>query len=148
MAQLMTVVSFSEMAPAEHVSGRLRDAGFYSEIRDESGEQKWLLLHRTPRYQMRVLVPEEQAEAATAKLLEWAKTEPLLAGAARCPECGSFRVEFGQFSRRTIMGALPAVAAATGVIERDFYCESCHYTWPAEPPEPEPERDVLNWSKK
>lgn len=148
MAQLMTVVSFSEMPPAEKIAGRLRDEGFYSEIRDEAGQQKWLHFNRAPRFHMRVLVPEEQAEAAAAKLLEWQASEPVLATAARCPECGSFRVQFGQFSRRTILGALPSVAAATGVIERDFYCEGCQFTWPAEPPEPEPERDALNWSKK
>jgi hypothetical protein len=144
----MTVISFSEMAPAESIAAKLREAGFYAEIRDESGEQKWLLFNRHPRFHMRVVVPEEQAEAAAAKLKEWDTPTSVLAGAARCPECGSFRVEFGQFSRRTIMGALPSVAAATGVIERSFYCESCHYTWPAEAPEPEPERDALNWSKK
>jgi hypothetical protein len=57
-------------------------------------------------------------------------------------------VEYPQFSRRTVLGALPAIAAAAGVIEKDYYCEACHYTWPAEPPKAEPEKDVLGWEKK
>ena len=64
----------------------------------------------------------------------------------KCPECGSSRIEFPQFSRRTLMGALPAALAATGVIAQEYYCESCHFTWPAEV-KAEPELDILNWPK-
>ena len=38
--------------------------------------------------------------------------------------------------------------AAAGVIERDYYCDDCHFTWPEQPPKPEPELDILNWPKK
>src|SRR4030095_9378091 len=76
------------------------------------------------------------------------RTNGVLSQAVRCPECGSMRIEYPQFSRRTIMGALPSALAAAGVIERDFYCEACHFTWPAEPPKPGPNLDSLWWSKK
>jgi hypothetical protein len=147
MDQLMTIVSFNELAPAEKLATRLRDAGFQAEVRDESGEQKWKLFNLHPRAHIRVLVPKQVADAATAQLKEWSPADESLAVAVRCPECGSLRVEYPQFSRRTIMGALPAALAAAGVIERDYYCEACHFTWPAEPPEPGPELDSLWWPK-
>jgi len=148
MAQLMTIVSFNDLEPAEVLSGKLRDAGFHAEIRDESAEQKWKLFNLHPRAHIQVIVPEQESDAATAAAIEMDRSTGLLAQAVRCPECGSMRVEYPQFSRRTIMGALPSALAAAGVIERDFYCESCHFTWPAEPPKPKPDLDPLWWSKK
>lgn len=79
---------------------------------------------------------------------EWAVEGGAAARAVRCPECGSLRVEYPQFSRKTLMGALPSALATAGLIERDFYCEVCHFTWPPDPPKPEPELDILNWPKK
>ena len=148
MAQLMTIVSFNDLPPAESLSTRLRDAGFHAEVRDDSGEQKWQLFNLHPRAHIHVTVPETEADAAIAAARRWDASDSLLSLAVRCPECGSMRVEYPQFSRRTLMGALPSALAAAGVIERDFYCEACHFTWPAEPPTPDPETNILGWSKK
>jgi hypothetical protein len=147
MAQVTTIASFNESAPAEEIASRLRDAGYQAEVRDESNEQKWKLYNLHPKAQIRVIVPESQIREAEAKLREWDNADGALSAAVRCPECGSARIEYPQFSRRTIMGAFPAALAAAGVIERDFYCEACHYTWPAETPVPEPELDPLGWPK-
>jgi hypothetical protein len=147
MPEFISIAAFNEREPAEELAGRLRGAGYESEVFDESIEQKWHLMQIRPHAHMRVRVAESQTERALQQLQEWIK-EGLLTRAVRCPECGSTRVEYPQFSRRTIMGALPAIAAAAGMIERDYYCEACHYTWPAEPSKPEPERDRLNWRKK
>ena len=148
MAQIMTLVAFNELEPAEALSARLREAQFQSEVRDDSGEQKWKMFNLHPRAHMQVVVPEEQHEAALAQIREWHASDGVLAEAAICPECASTRVEFPQFSRRTVLGALPSVLAAAGVIEQNFYCEACHFTWPAEPPKAEPELDILGWPKK
>lgn len=148
MAQLMTLVSFDEIEPAEKLAERMREAGLTAEIRDDSGEQKWKMFNLSPRAHIQVVGPERDADIAFTKLTEWDKADGALAEAVRCPECGSTRIEYPQFSRRTIMGAWPAALAAAGVIEKDFYCNSCQYTWPAEPPKPEPETDRLNWPKK
>jgi hypothetical protein len=147
MAQLMSIVSFNETEPAEKLASRLRDAGYHAEVRDESGEQKWQLFNMRPRAHVQVILPEEEADRAMNDLKTWDGTDGALSHAVRCPECGSTRVEYPQFSRRTILGALPSAFAAAGVIERDFYCEACHYTWPAEPPKPGPDVDRLNWPK-
>lgn len=144
----MTLVSFNELAPAEALAARLRAANFQAEVRDDSGEQKWKLFNLHPRAHMQVVVPEEQHERASAQIQEWDRTDGALAEAVVCPECRSTRIEFPQFSRRTVLGALPAVAAAAGIIEQNFYCEACHFTWPATPPKAGPELDILGWPKK
>lgn len=147
MQQLITVATFNSRAPAERLITRLLEAGFQADLQDESGEQKWKLFNLTPRAHLRVRVHSDEEEAAFAKLSEW-KDDPVLADAVQCPECGSSRVEFPQFSRRTIVGALPAALAAAGVIEQDYFCGACNFTWPALSPGPEPELDRLNWPKR
>jgi rubredoxin len=146
MEQLITVATFNEREPAEQIAARLRQAGLKAEVYDESDEQKWKLFNLNPRAHMRVRVHSAEEERALAVLVEWRHTEPALAQGIYCPECGSSRVEFPQFSRRTILGALPAALAATGVIAQEFYCESCHYTWPPVKPA-DPDLDILNWPK-
>jgi uncharacterized protein with PIN domain len=146
MEQLITVATFHLAGPAERLASRLRSAGFSSSVYDESNEQKWKLFNLKPRAHLRVRVRASEEDAALAQLAEW-KNDSILEDSARCPECGSSRIEFPQFSRRTIMGALPAALAATGIIEQEFYCESCHFTWPAEAAAPEEERDILGWPK-
>lgn len=125
---------------------RLRDAGFQAEVHDESAAQKWQLYNMHPRAHIRVTAPEQDVVAMTKLINEWDAADGCLATAARCPECRSLRIEYPQFSRRTLMGALPAALAAAGVIERDFYCEACQYTWP-EHETPIPDQDALWWSK-
>ena len=146
MEQLITVATFNEREPAELVATRLRDAGLAAEVYDESHEQKWKLYTFHPRAHMRVRVHSHEENRAHALLDEWKGTLPELTQAIVCPECGSSRIEFPQFSRRTIMGALPALVAATGVIAQEYYCEACHFTWPAET-KPAPDLDRLNWKK-
>jgi predicted RNA-binding Zn-ribbon protein involved in translation (DUF1610 family) len=146
MEQLITVATFNAREPAEKIAHRLRDAGFSADIYDESYEQKWKLFNLHPRAHMRVRVHSHEADAAHALLKEWHETEGALAEAVHCPECGSSKIEFPQFSRRTIMGALPAALAATGVIAQEYYCEDCHFTWP-DVVKPAPDVDILNWPK-
>ncbi|HEY2574149.1 MAG TPA: hypothetical protein VGH65_08770 [Verrucomicrobiaceae bacterium] len=146
MEQLITVATFNEREPADQIAVRLREAGIKAEVYDESHEQKWKLFNLHPRAHMRVRVHSAEESQANALLDQWHNTEPALAQAIKCPECGSSRIEFPHFSRRTIMGALPAALAATGVIAQEFYCESCHFTWPAVT-KAEPELDSLQWRK-
>lgn len=146
MEQQITVATFNERAPADALVARLREAGLQSEVYDESNEQKWKLFNLQPRAHLRVRVRSVDEPQALARLKEWT-SDPILAQAVRCPECGSSTIEFPQFSRRTIMGALPAALAATGVIDQQFYCEACHFTWPATEAKPAAEVDILNWPK-
>src|SRR4051812_35135150 len=129
MEQLITVATFNEREPADRIAALLKEAGLDAEVYDESHEQKWKLFNLHPRAHMRVRVHSTEEEKAHAVLSEAAGTEPALALAVKSPECGSSRIEFPQFSRRTLRGALPAALAATGVIAQEFYCEACHFTW-------------------
>lgn len=148
MAEFISIAAFNDREPAQQLVSRLREAGIDSELFDESTEQKWHLFQLDPHAHLRVRVPESLTERALKQLQEWEGTDTALAAAVHCPECGSTRVEYPQFSRRTILGALPAVAAAAGIVEKDYYCEACQYTWPAEKAKAEPEVDRLNWPKK
>lgn len=147
MEQLVAVATFNERDPAERLIARLIEAGFHADLQDESDEQKWKLFNLTPRAHLRVRVHSSEEDRAIAQLGAW-KDDPILAEAVQCPECGSSRAQFPQFSRKTIVGALPAALAAAGVIEQDYYCQACQFTWPAQPPGPEPEVDRLNWPKR
>lgn len=146
MEQFITVATFNEREPADAVAARLRESSLAADVYDETEEQKWKLFNLTPRAHLRVRVHTSEEAAALNLLKSWAD-DPALAQAIKCPSCGSSRIEFPQFSRRTIMGALPAALAATGIIKQEFYCESCHFTWPAELDKPGPEVDILNWPK-
>ncbi|HEV7869151.1 MAG TPA: SPOR domain-containing protein [Chthoniobacteraceae bacterium] len=147
MEQHFTVATFNEREPADAIATRLREAGFTVDVYDESNEQKWKLFNLNPRAHLRVRVPMSEEDQALKQIKEW-DGDASLAQAVKCPDCGSSRIEFPQFSRRTILGALPAALAATGIIEQDYYCEACHFTWPAEPAKPEKEKDILNWPKE
>jgi rubredoxin len=147
MEEYLTIATFNERAPADLLTTRLREAGFNADVFDESQAQKWLLLNLKPRAHMRVRVLKEEGDRALQTLAEWDKAEGVLRDSVRCPQCGSSRIEYPQFSRRTLMSALPAAAAAVGIIEREYYCEACGYTWEAEP-KPQKELDVLNWSSE
>ncbi len=146
METQITVATFNEPEPAEQLATRLREAGVAASVYDESNEQKWKLFNLRPRAHLRVRVPGQNETGALALLAQW-DGDPLLQQAVHCPECGSSRIEFPQFSRRTIMGALPAALAATGVIDQAFFCEACNFTWPAEVATPGAETDLLNWPK-
>ncbi len=144
MEKTFTVATFNDRAPADVASARLREAGFDADVFDESSAQKWLMLNLKPRAHMRVRVPNAEGERALQTLREWDATDGLLKEAVHCPQCASSRIEYPQFSRRTLMSALPAAAAAMGLIERQYYCEACGYTWEADPKIAE-KLDVLNW---
>lgn len=147
MEQLAIIATFDTKTPAEHLALRLRDLGFHSEVHDESNEQKWKLFNLTPRAHLQVRVHSSEEDRALAQLREW-KDDPAMAEAIRCPECASSRIEFPQFSRKTLIGALPSALAAAGVIDQNFFCNACNFTWPAKEPDPGPELDRLNWPKR
>lgn len=144
MDQKLTVATFNEREPAERVVSRLQAAGFDADLFDESDAQKWLMLNLKPRAHMRVRVPKDDGERAIETMNGWEGAEELLREAIHCPQCHSSRVEFPQFSRRTLMSAFPAAAAAAGIIDKEYYCENCGFTWP-DGVKPDPRLDVLNW---
>lgn len=145
MEQFLTVATFNERAPADRLANHLREAGFNADVFDESDAQKWLLLNIEPRAHMRVRVDKDNGDRAIELLQKWEREgSDLMRDAVKCPQCGSSRIEYPQFSRRTLMSAFPAALAAAGWIEKQCYCEACAFTWDPTP-KPPPKLDILNW---
>jgi hypothetical protein len=148
MESLVKIAAFNELQAAQAVAARLDAEGIAAVVHDESGQQKWQLWNLTPYAHLLVQVPGDHEDRARDLLKTWAAGDASSLGAVRCPECASFNIEYPQFSRKTLLGALPAAMATAGLVEKEFYCQDCHFTWPAEPPPPQPELDILNWPKK
>lgn len=127
-----SVALFGNRTQAEPAQQRLVQAGFDAEIAGEVTLQKlWFVSRRSAGVTLEVAVA--QFEAAERKLLDWDAVDGSLREAIRCPQCKSLRVEYPQFTRRSLLTNLVmGLAAGIGLVEKDYYCEDCHYTWPKE----------------
>ena len=142
----LTVATFNELEDAEAICRRLREAGFTAETRDERNLQRWYFL--APALAgIRLRVPKEKHPQARELLEQWQAKDGALRKAIVCPECGSSRIEYPQFSRHFLWGGIAAVFAALGCFERKFFCKDCNFTWPAKV-KVESKKDVLGWPEK
>jgi hypothetical protein len=117
-----SIALFGNRSDAESYQRRLSEAGFSAEVHD------CLTLHGA-----RLEVPAEQFEHAYQRLLDWDAADGGIPGAIRCPECKSLRVDFPQYTHKTALpNTLVGLLANLGVVEKEFYCHDCHYTWPKE----------------
>ena len=126
------VALFNDRAKAEPIQQRLLQAGVVAEIHDELRLEKlWFVPKQGAG--VRVEVSANQFERAKRLLLDWDAAEGLLSEAIRCPECASLRIGFPQFARNSLLTNV-AVGLMTEVrlVEKHFYCEDCHFTWPKE----------------
>ncbi|HZR21869.1 MAG TPA: hypothetical protein VFE51_31595 [Verrucomicrobiae bacterium] len=126
----MPVALFSNPAKAQPVRDRLAQAGFAATINEGPPLSKlWFVSDRAAG--IRVEVPADQYNRAEQFLLDWDGAEGALGSAIRCPECGSLRVDYPQYARHSLLTNLAmGLLAQLRVIEKDFYCEDCHFTWP------------------
>jgi hypothetical protein len=75
-------------------------------------------------------VPTRSEALASSLLTEWDVTEHGLRAVLRCPECGSFRVDYPQVTHKSLSTNLAlGLIAVLGFLERDYYCEDCHCLW-------------------
>jgi hypothetical protein len=126
----LTVATFDEREDAEPLLRRFEAAGMTAEIHDERKLESWYFL-APPLAGIRLRVPKEKQPAARALLEEWNQKDGALRHATICPECGSSRIEYPQFSRHFLWGGIAAVFAALGCFQRKFFCKDCNFTWPA-----------------
>jgi hypothetical protein len=132
----MSVALFNDRAKAEPLRERLAQAGIPAEIHDELRHEK-LWMAGKASCGVRLEVPAEQFERAEDMLTDWDAKDGALRDAIHCPECGSLRVEYPQYTRKSLLTNLAmGVAANMGVVEKDYYCEECHFTWPKEGTKP------------
>jgi hypothetical protein len=141
----VTLATFNDRDHAQPVVDRLQQAGFHPKLRDESA---WQARHFSERLaSVKISVDENEYEPAKHKLKEWDATEHWLDQAVCCPECSSPDVDYPQVTRKFILPALHALFYRLGFEEKEFYCNTCHHTWPTRI-KIEPERDPLNWPIK
>jgi hypothetical protein len=123
------VALFSDRAEAELVRQRLAELGFEASLSEGTGLTKpWLISDRAGC--VRVEVPAQQFNKAEQFLIEWDAAEGAPRQAIRCPECGSFRVDYPQYAKHSLLTNLTmGLMAQLHFIEREFYCDDCHFTW-------------------
>jgi hypothetical protein len=126
------VATFNSIVPATRLRQRLTGNGIPAEVHEGLKLEK-LWFASEPEAGARLEVPADQFERAYDLVVQWDEQEGVLHDAIRCPECNSPRVTYPQFTRRSflpnlIIGAL----AAIGRVDKEFFCEECHYTWSSE----------------
>ena len=129
MSDYSSIAAFDDERPARALALRMDEEGFEATASSDSMEQLLMFYNPHPRAQHHVFVPGQKLEAALQWLHGLDPKDPVVGSAIRCPDCGSTRVEYPQFSRKTIVGSLPAIGAALGLVERQFYCAACQFTW-------------------
>ncbi len=129
MSDFASIAAFDDEQAAGALAFRMDEQGFEAITSSDSVEQLLMFFNPHPRAQHHVFVPGQKLEAALKWLSGLDAKDPILRSAIRCPDCGSTRIEYPQFSRKTIVGSLPAIGAALGIIKRQFYCTACHFTW-------------------
>ena len=142
----VTVLTFNEPEQAEPLKQRLEQAGIPAAIYDERKLQKVFLCRETLAG-IRLRVDRKDFERARVLLLEWHRQDGALRNAIHCPECGSSRVQYPQFTRKFVLPNFGALLCAVGLMQWEFYCQECQFTWPERVNVP-PKLDILGWPKK
>lgn len=141
--ETMPVALFGDRAKAEPVQQRLVEAGLAATIHVRPG---LTVLWFVPKHRAgaRIEVPAGQFEKAEQFLLRWDGAEGALRQAIRCPECHSLRVDYPQYAEHSLLTNLAAgLLAELRLVEKDYYCADCHYTWPSEGSKPRRNRPHL-----
>lgn len=119
----MSIALFSRHSDAESYQRQLREAGIAAEVHGCTGIKD----------AARIDAPADQFERAYQLMVDWDARDGGLSGIIRCPECRSLRVEYPQYSHKSIApNLLVGFLANIGAMPKEFYCQDCHYTWPKE----------------
>jgi hypothetical protein len=141
-----TVATFSDLEKAQEVKKRLAEAGIAAEVNDESNLQKFWFLSK-PLAADKVVVDEKDFEKARLALQAADAQDHILQGEIRCPQCASASIEYPQFTRKFMTTTLVEVFCLLHIIDKQFYCQGCHHTWPISHAL-RSKTDVLNWPAK
>jgi predicted Zn-ribbon and HTH transcriptional regulator len=120
---------FEHRTQAESARRSLTEVGIRAEIHAESRFAQLWFVSRS-RAGLYVEVPVDEADEAAGFLFHRKGCERWLGSAIRCPECKSFRVDFPQFTEKSIFtNVAMGLMAEVGFVERQYYCENCHFMW-------------------
>lgn len=125
---MIRIALFENLAQAQPAKQLLAYAGIRAQIRAESGQAKlWFISSRRAGARLETAVRD--AERA-GKFLHQQGSDSRLHRAIRCPECKSFRVDYPQFTEKSLFTNLAmGLMVELGFIERQYYCEECHCMW-------------------
>src|SRR5438552_8514204 len=123
------ILTFNELDEATPIVQRLAEEGIHAEVQDQRNIQKYWFISE-PLAGIRVRVDKKDYEKTKNLLDQWDGSEPCLAHAIHCPECGSSEIEYPQFTRKFVTPTFYALLCKLGLFETEFYCTHCHYTWP------------------
>ena len=84
----------------------------------------------------RINVPASDYQNARRLLRLWDASDGAVRNAIHCPECGSSRVQYPQFTRKFFLPNLVGILSVLGLVEKKFYCEDCQCTWSGKNREP------------
>lgn len=129
-ADFIDLACFDGHYAAEYCRAELEKHGIESQIYDERNVQTFIFLTQ-PKASFKVLVKSADYSRAAELLIELEKADPQVATLVySCPECGSFAVEYPQFSRKFITPLFMEWMSNLGVFKKLCYCRKCHATWP------------------
>lgn len=129
---LLDLATFDNHRAAEHFCQHLAAHGIETSVYDEGDLQMFVFLSK-PGANIKVQVKEEDYAEAVARLIEFEQQNPqMLPYLYSCPECGSFAVEYPQFSRKFITPLFLEWLSNLGLFSKQCYCRKCHATWPKE----------------
>jgi hypothetical protein len=131
--KIETLATFDSPVQAQPLLDHLRAAGVRAAIHDES-KFEWLWFVRRPRAGVRLDVDADDSERAIRLWHEMEAARGPMVGVVHCPECGSARVEYPQITRKFVTPNVVGLFARLGLVEMDFYCQDCQFTWPGDPP--------------
>src|SRR5688572_33272902 len=98
---MVTIATFNEPSKAKHLKKRLQEAGLKADVHSE-GHLRQVAFMSEPQANAKVVVNEEDIEAANKVMVEWEASDPEVGSAIRCPRCKSLRSEYPQLTRRFI----------------------------------------------
>ena len=82
---MVTIATFNEPAKAKHLKDRLQQAGLKADIHNERHLQQVAFMSK-PQANVKVMVDEDNFEAAQKLMVEWESTDPVIGYAFRCPQ--------------------------------------------------------------
>src|SRR2546423_13938974 len=132
---MVTIATFNEQTKAKHLRDRLEKAGVHADILGENAIQRVAFMSK-PQANVKVKVEERDFEKAQGLMREWEAADPEIGSAMRCPKCGSSDIEYPQLTRKFLTPALASIFFALKIFTKEFYCHSCHFTWPEKEEKP------------
>src|SRR5687767_2110110 len=119
MKDYITVATFHAVEKAEPLRARLQEAGIPAATADETALQRFLFFS-TPRAAFKVRVTKDDFDRASQYVIQHGE---LMRFAVKCPDCGSSRVQYPQYTRKFFIPALAALARSLVGAKRKYYCQ-------------------------